>query len=244
MTHKTILLAGYPKSGNTLLGESLLLAGKEYCPDWDLGEYKTLNDLFDSYCLSDNNIKAKLNPLFNSFCIKTHNKISRYVDLKNSFYGGVSHVITITRNPFEILLSSLNYFRYLKKNNNFTDVTKKSINLLIPDYKINQETFLEDFTLEKLRENDFLNQALTNFSNNGTSILEFFEMSGTWCSYTTSFHNHHDIKNGENKLKLLNIKYEDMVNDCEKCSEQIANFLEIDKKYIVKGFDKQKKLAE
>lgn len=241
---KTIAFAGYPKSGNTMLGEAFILAGKEYNPEWDLGEYNELNDLFDYYCAK----KALLNPLFSDdlCCIKTHNRLSKYYTLHTSFYGGVSRVVTITRNPFEILLSSLNYFRYLWKKNNlsFNNDQLKSLNLLIPNYQINAETFLNDFNLEKLRDGGFLDEALVNFTYNGTSIYHFFEMSGSWCSFTKSYFEHHDTGFENGKIPILNIRYEEMVRNPTECSQKLGEFLNCDSEYIKRGFELQKQLSE
>lgn len=240
---KTVLFAGYPKTGNTLLGESFVFAGKKYDPEWDLGNYKHLSEIYDYYIIPHSGLSVKVNPLCNSICLKTHERPSRYHNLINSFYGGVSHVITITRNPFEVLLSSLNYFRYVfKKNKTLNHLEIKALNLLLPDYEINEETFLDDFTLDNLREKQLLDVALTNFNRNGTSLYNFHAMSGPWCSYTNTYNKHHNIKSGE--IAILNLRYEDLVQNYDLCSEKLGNFLNCDPSYIKYGFEQQKKLAE
>lgn len=240
---KTILFAGYPKTGNTLLGETFVFAGKKYDPEWDLGNYNDMRELYDYYILPYSGSPVKSNPLCNGICLKTHERPSRYHNLVSSFYGGVSHVVTITRNPFEVLLSSLNYFRYVwEKNKTLNDLEIKTLNLLLPDYQIDPKTFLDDFTLDNLREKELLDVALLNFSRSGTSIYNFHAMSGPWCSYVNTYNKHHNIKSGE--ISILNLRYEDLVQNYDLCSEKLGNFLNCDSFYIKCGFEEQKKLAE
>jgi hypothetical protein len=52
----------------------------------------------------------------------------------------------------------------------------------MPDFKV-KRTFLSDFTLDKLRDDGVLDVALKNFGENGTSILNFYRMSGTWSEF-------------------------------------------------------------
>lgn len=240
---KTILFAGYPKCGNTLLGESFIFAGKNFNPDWDLGNFDGHMERLYDYYVMQFYPPVKVNPLCNGICVKTHQRPSRYHNLHNSFYNGVSHIITVTRNPFEVLLSSLNYFRYLwKKNGTLTNHEIKSLNSLLPDYKINEESFLDDFTIENLKEKDLLDISLSNFSSNGTSIGIFHTMSGPWCSYVNTYNMHHNVINGE--IQILNLKYEDLVKNSDLCAEKLGTFLNCDSSYIKLGFEEQKKLTQ
>ena len=90
----TILVPGYPKSGNTLLGTALNLAG-------------SVKTDFDIYALKSQNIIPDCNNLFESpLCtIKTHQMRRYNSKFENLYFGKVIKIITIARNPLETLLS-------------------------------------------------------------------------------------------------------------------------------------------
>lgn len=233
---KTILFAGYPKSGNTLLGHSFLFAGNEVSSEFG---YVLTNPVsyFDYYCLSGSNKVPPLNPLFDtpSVCIKTH-EMKRYsTNLESSYYGGVSHVITIVRNPFETLLSTINWLRVAIEKKSFDQTKMIGLNQLLPEIDLNSKTIIDDLKIDNLRNLGLLNNALIRFAQCGTVILNFYQMSGPWCTFANSYR--------DCGLPLLNVKFEDLSDNHEYSSQSIANFLNIDSKYLLSGFNKQKKHA-
>ena len=235
---KTVLFAGYPKSGNTLLGHAFLFAGNEVSSGLDyVLSHSNPAEYFDYYHLLSSNKKPPLNPLFDSptVCIKTHD-LKRYsINLESSYYGGVSHVITIVRNPFETLLSGINFFRVSLKSNSFGQAEAIALNQLLPEININSETLFDDLQLENLKNSGLLNNALIRFAQYGTVFFNFYQMSGPWCTFANSYR--------DCGLPLLNVKFEDLSDDHQKSSQSIANFLNIDSNYLLSGFDKQKKYA-
>lgn len=102
----TILCAGYPKSGNTLLGQSLVFAGG-------------LESSFDIYQLKREKLTPEVNPLFSSDAcsIKTHDCWRPSRDIHHLYFGKVSKAIVIVRNPFDTLLSGINHFRVVYQQN-------------------------------------------------------------------------------------------------------------------------------
>ena len=126
----TFLFAGYPKSGNTLLGESLRFAGGiETTP-------------YDIYQIRSKKLNPSPNPIFNSeiCCIKTHDVWRPYSDFHAIYPGKVQKVVVITRNPFDTLLSGINFFRvtYSRNAGCLPPLHMKSLKCLIPDYVLEE----------------------------------------------------------------------------------------------------------
>ena len=166
-----ILCAGYPKSGNTLLGRSLLYAGG------------IRDSSFDWYWIKKKGIMPTPNPIFKSktCCIKIHDKFRPFRNIFVSYPGEIVKVIVIIRNPLDTLLSSINFFRVVYKNSGgrLPFLHRISLRILMPDFRVGED-FLKDFTLEKLRDNGMLDLALDNFGKNDTVIPHLFYRSGAW----------------------------------------------------------------
>lgn len=229
----TILFAGYPKSGNTLIGQALTHAGGIF------------GACFDIYKLRQEGIIPCVNPLFESdtCCIKTHDSYKPFRSLDDMYFGNVTKVLVINRNPFDTLLSSINYFRleYKWNGDKVKFLNLQALKNLMPDFKV-KKTFLCDFTLDKLRDSGMLDIALKNFGENGTSILNFYRMSGTWSDFSSSY--------DHSGVNLLKISYEDLesislesANDSNIVSVELsslASFLEIDIACLKHGFAQQR----
>lgn len=229
----TVLFAGYPKSGNTLIAHSINLAGNVKNPD--------------IYILKQSGKDPSVNPIFKEeVCsIKTHDHWDPNLNIHDLYYGKVLKVIVINRNPFDTLLSGINYFRIIYKINGLkNDFQKRSLNKLFPEFKVN-DNFLENFTLENLKTQGKLDIALNRFSEDGTSFLNFYRMSGTWSAFASSYE--------YSGLPTLKIRYEDL----EKISIdsfngegatnpyllKISSFLEVDHENLAKGFALQRSNA-
>lgn len=228
-----ILGTGYPKSGNTLLGESLLLAGgiSDQNVDW--------------YLMKKKGIIPTPNPIFKSkTCyLKIHDKFRAVQNIFNPYPGKVVKVVVIIRNPFDTLLSAINSYRITYKNSGskLPLMHRISLRSLMPNFTI-KEDFLNDFNLEKLRDNGLLDVALGNFGRNDTVIPHFYFRSGAWSSFASSY-NH-------KKIDIFKISYEDLesisINSidnsesvCQKLLE-LARFLNVDYISLQRGFAQQR----
>ena len=227
------MCAGYPKTGNTLLGQSLNLAGGISTP-------------YDIYWIRREKIIPSSNPLFEttSCCIKTHESYRPFKNLDNLYFGKVSKIVAFNRNPFDTLLSAINYLRicFTQQDGNFDSGKPyfRSIRALIPDFEI-KDSFLLDFSLEKLRDSGMLDVALRNFGENGTSIISFYDMSGTWSEFTASYESCgiNLLKFSYEKLEKISINSTNKVNTvCEELLE-LSSFLEVDATRLNEGFAKQ-----
>ena len=234
---ETALFAGYPKSGNTLIGQTLNLAGEIETP-------------FDIYDIRRSQITPTPNPLFETttYCIKTHDSYTPFRNIDNLYFGKVSKIVVFNRNPFDTLLSAINYFRVEFKNNGGKfDPSKAhmlSLMALFPDFEL-KETFLSDFTLEILRDNGMLDIALRNFGAFGTSILCHYSMSGTWSDFAGSYDDC-----GVDVLKFSYEKFEKMSLDSIRkdnaMSEELlelSSYLEVSPGRLNQGFAKQRQFA-
>ena len=239
---ETVLFAGYPKTGNTLVGQSLNYAG-----GIDQAPY---GDIF----IRRNQLTPTPNPLFetNTCCIKTHDSYHPFRNIDNLYFGKVSKIVVFNRNPFDLLLSAINYFRVVfERQGGKFDPSKevalqyrRSLMLLIPDFEV-KETFLSDFSLETLRDNGMLDIALRNFGENGTSILNFYPLSGTWSEFTASYDGC--------GISLLKFSYEKLeqisINSTRKDDvvsaelQELSSFLEVDSERLNQGFAKQSRLV-
>jgi hypothetical protein len=221
---KTALIAGYPKSGNTLLGETLNIAGG-------------VKTSYEYYTLRDRKTAPSSNPLLGSeICsIKSHEML-RYGDkLHSMYFGPVINVVTIVRNPFETLLSALNFFRVVYDTYSvLPPLHIRSLKLLLPDYEITS-AFSDQFTIEALRDDGQLSIALESFAEMGSSLLHFYQMSGPWCSFVSSYANC--------GVPVLNLRYEDLVLESMSsspehslCSRKLSEFWSCDFESLKKGF--------
>jgi hypothetical protein len=228
-----ILFAGYPKTGNTLIGQALTHAGGIFGAPYDICKIRS------------EGLTPCSNPLFEPdiCCIKTHDSYRPFGDLNDLYFGNVLKVVIVNRNPFDMLLSCLNYFRleYIWSGNKVQPLYLQSLKNLMPDFKV-KKTFLFDFTLDKLRDNGMLDVALKSFGENGTSILNFYRMSGTWSDFSSSY--------DHSGVSLFKISYEELEsistessNDSEILSielSSLSSFLEVDAARLKKGFAKQR----
>ena len=228
------MCAGYPKAGNTLLGQSLNFAGG-------------ISTLFDIYQIRSKQISPIQNPLFEapSCCIKTHDLYNPFGNLDSLYFGKVSKIVVFNRNPFDMLLSAINFFRVIfrQQGSKFDPSTPalRSLKALMPNVEIN-ESFLSSFSLENLRDAGMLDIALRNFGENGTSILNFYPMSGTWSDFRSSYDNCGIslLKFSYEKLEQISINSSANSNALSAELIELSSYLEVDARRLNEGFAKQK----
>ena len=258
---KIILVAGYPKCGNTILGEVFRLAGhlsdNSYSTDslFDINTLARLaRELFGSK--RDAPLKRgdvslsqlqKPNPFFESghYCIKTHERY-RYGDigLNGFFEGDITKILTIMRNPFDTLLSALNYMKVEVRESNMDEIPdgiRHTLVNLIPEFDklfASSEEFLNRYSLDFLREMGFLDEALHNFGGFGFSVPFFSRVSGSWLGYHLSYDYHPAVK-------PFHVSYErvvaDEVNGYSTVSREIASYLDVDSDVLSRAFLAQRK---
>lgn len=196
---QTVLFAGYPKSGNTLIGEVMQIAGGLAQPGWQ-------SPGFDIYDLRRLRVMPSANPALpgNRVCIKTHGNFRRTIDLERSFFGPVTAILPIVRNPFDTLLSALNHLRFsfVRHSGNLPRESLETLKQLLPNYIYNPETFVSQFTIDNLRQQGHLDGALANFAALGTVIPSFYAMSGPWVLFSDSW--------SMSDRSLLRLNYEDL----------------------------------
>ena len=229
----TVLFAGYPKSGNTLIGQAINLAGN-------------VETVFDYYTLNKNGITPALNPIFKEeVCsIKTHNQWDPKLNIHDLYFGKVLKVIVINRNPFDTLLSGINFFRVTYKNTGLNAFQKRSLRKLFPGFKVDDD-FLDKFNLENLKQKGWLDKALNRFSEDGTSFLNFYAMSGTWSGFASSYE--------YSGLPILKVRYEDLEEisidsfngkgNTNPYLLEISSFLDVDPENLARGFALQRSNA-
>ena len=229
-----ILCAGYPKSGNTLLGRSLQIAGG------------IRDSPFDWYWIKKKCIIPTPNPIFKpeTCCIKIHDKYRAFRNIYVSYPGKIVKVIVIMRNPLDTLLSSINFFRVVYRNfgGRLPLSYRSSLRILMPNFTM-REDFLKDFTLEKLRDDGMLDAALDNFGKNDTVIPHLYYRSGAWSNFASSYN--------QMKIDSLKVSYEDLesisinsIDNSESICQnllKVAHFLDVDYATLKSGFAQQRR---
>jgi hypothetical protein len=223
---KTVLIAGYPKSGNTLLGGALRVAGR-------------CESDFDIYTLKSNKVRPTTNKLFSSdtFVIKTHDRWRPGDVLDERYFAPVEKVIVVIRNPFDTLLSTINFLRVQYREGNIKGYVG-TFEMLFPGAQICDD-FLDFYSLESLRSKGLLDPALGNFSLFGTTIPGFSRMSGPWAGFANSYK--------YSGLPVMNVRYEDLATLSEQSLSSLeddglatlntlSKFLDISSSELLKGF--------
>ena len=236
----SIVIAGYPKSGNTLLGQVLNIAGNVDTKGEDIN--------FGIYSIRRKGIRPPVNHLFGgSVCtLKSHEMFCGSADWEDFYLGKFLKVITLVRNPFEVLLSSLNYFRVNAADNGGCLKTQQIRNLtrILPGYEIPVK-FVDDFNLENLREKGLLEIALEYFRENEAILPQFANTSGSWATFVSSY--------DSCPVPVMNLTYEDLVlasSDSVAGSlncpviQRISRFLDVDCSAISEAFAIQRREAE
>jgi hypothetical protein len=215
-----IAIAGFPKSGNTLINETLDQAGKLIDSDWvpPKYEYQSSKDLEP---LKSGSYMA--NPYLGEHrChIKTHIMYSDENYELERIGITIDSIAVIIRNPFDTLLSTTNYLRYsAKKNKRLTGSQISTLKHFYPDYSESDVLGGSEFNLEQLREKGALDQALEIFSASNTCIPQFLTRSGTWLDFYSSF--------DHTQKQTFKVRFEDIINshaNWEEASNLLATFL-------------------
>ena len=175
--------------------------------------------------------------------VKTHDSRRWTCDFRHSYFGEVVSIVTIVRNPFETLLSTLAFLRYLfGANGTLSQDEVDCVHSLLPGYAIGP-AFCDEFTLENLRDQGLISLALSSFAKMGTVIPLFYSMSGPWSEFVPSY-----LGTG---IPTLNLRYEDLAQESlgesepqSICSKRLSefwdcNYWQLKQAFIQQGIDAQ-----
>jgi hypothetical protein len=234
ISNNLIAIAGFPKSGNTLINETLNYAGRLVDQCWVPPKYEIQNEKeisrFDDYSFTANPFLGK-----NKCHLKTHLAFSKDSYIWHGRKAAISSIVVIIRNPFDTLLSSTNYLRYSAAlNNRLTANQIATLKHFYPNHSEADVLNPEVFNLKSLREKGALDRALEIFSTSNTCIPQFLARSGTWIDFYTSF--------SKSDLPVLQIRFEDIVNtgnQWQESSRILSNFLDSDPIVLAEAFARQ-----
>lgn len=229
-----VAIAGFPKSGNTLINETLNEAGGLVAPNWEPPkyEYHKQEDL-DKLRSAGMSVNPFLGE--NRCHIKTHLAYTEQNYRPTSGNANIVSVLAIIRNPFDTLLSSTNYLRYSARlNKRLTPNQIATLKHFYPDYTEDDVINGEVFGLDQLREKGALDKALDIFSSSGTCVPQFLARSGTWIDFYRSFSNA--------TQPFLMVRFEDIVTSTDfwqQASSRLAEFLNCDANTLAEAFLRQ-----
>ena len=226
-----VVVAGFPKSGNTLINETLSYAGKLVEPSWEPPRYEWNNDA-DIARICSNTFSE--NPYLGAGrChLKTHQKYSKENYNWSKAQIRMNCIVIIIRNPFDTLLSATNYLRYSATVNKALTANQiATLKHFYPGYTDSDVLGGKRFDLEKLRDEGALDNALEIFANSGTCVPQFLARSGTWLDFYQSFN--------QTRLPSLRIRFEDVVNSEDqwaKVAATLGTFLARDEGILAAAF--------
>ena len=191
----TILFAGYPGSGNSQLSAALCLAAELHGGGQPDSGSARLHEIYR--LKSDLQAPAQKipepNPCLPGECVNIMTQEPlRYKQLDQIYFGSVSRIVLTLSDPFDALLCALLFVRYsasIATTDQLPPAITGSLESLLPGYAYAQDrqAFLEQFTLESLRDAGILDRCLLSFSNSGTVIPFFHAMAGPWAFYGSSY---------------------------------------------------------
>lgn len=230
-----VVIAGFPKSGNTLLNETFNHAGILTCPRWAPPAYQWQCDA-DILQVTAKAFCA--NPFLGEYrChIKTHLKYAESLYSWPRSTLAPSAIIVVVRNPFDMLLSATNYLRYLLlTRQGLSQGQLKTLWHLYPSYQESDFLKTDAPLLLNLKRLGSLDRALRIFTASDTLIPSFWPRSGTWIQFYSSFL--------ATQIPTLWIRFEDIVKDKEKkwnsVCESIGTFLNCNQSILADAFSKQ-----
>lgn len=226
-------LATYPKCGNSALAFPLILAGQ--LADSSYEGWDSLSKVRRAH-LQDNSLPFKAIRGADTTVIKTHKIFKGSKDLTTP-QGDVSKVIRITRNPFDCLLSALNFLRLEANSSRSLAMIRPTVEALFPNHKLirrwtSPNQFFNRFTIDSLAKENLLDLALESFSRLGLTLPFYYSVCGGWRTNYESW--------GAAKVPVLDLRYEDLVPTPSVGTIQlISNFLGADEELLSKAFEIQ-----
>tara|TARA_Y100000589_G_C27199029_1_gene648507 strand:+ start:2145 stop:3005 length:861 start_codon:yes stop_codon:yes gene_type:complete len=232
---KSIIVAGYPKSGNTMILDALKYAGNSINKNY-LGGYNLPK-------LLRTKIIPAPNPLFKEQMteIKSHRD---YPKLHDVFLDNIKKVILIRRKPIHVFASYLDYnirkaYIAKGKNENYLNYIRHHLKTLwelkIAKIPLNYDQLIRSY--QKTIKYSF-NKSAEIFLNLNGEIKYLKKISGNWLNYYESF--------SKVKVPIFKIQYEELIDNNKKNQiiKDLAIFLSVDYEILSKGFNIQSQIAK
>ncbi len=224
-----IWISSYPKSGNTWLHTLLMWAAAERgYSTFDLDVYNLINkNIKPEPCLAINRELFSQNT-----CIlkthSTHDNLFTKINTTNLSMVGFLHIY---RNPFDMLLSYINFTRieYKKILSNIYIDSNLYKNFLFKEFLGFDHFFDPDewelLTIDKIPTKN-LDHALAFFSKNNLTLPFYQEMSSGWYANVNSW-----VAKANNQTSFA-FKYEDLFGNFELLPK-ILNMFSISESYFI-----------
>ncbi len=238
-TYPAIAVYGFPKSGNTWLHGTFNHLGRQVDVNYQQGDIHMNR--------SKKKKRFNVHPVVHiedSPCIvfKSHEKCTdETFPPKDAAALGISSIekmILIKRNPFDVLLSFLNYalFRLDQRNGVITEAGKKTLEYFDQVLKVERhhldEARRRADVLGVFKETGACDRALRAFVDSNFEIVLYTELYGTWLEHTLSWEK-------QSLIPRLSIRYEDMVRDLPNEVERISTFIDVPSDLLTRAFDSQ-----
>jgi len=238
--HNAIGVYGYPKSGNTWLESSFTKLGQDIIPSYfqsDIHITRANKKKFIPHPL----IEENGHPLI---IYKSHEPfLGKNImdDAQDLGIKSIIKVILIKRNPFDMLLSYLNFIRFIAANRAASDQPFPNSIKLYCTQELGmtgnvQEQLMTLSSLEEMQERGILESALKSFSQLDFIIPPLNNIATSWSNQILSWEN-------QSIFDVLSVRYEDLVDFRAQEIERISRFIKIDQKLLTSAFDKQNKGA-
>ena len=229
---------GFPKSGNTWVQGIFAIVGKEIDPAYVQ---------HDIHVTRQQKIRFKPHPVIKlrgDPCVvfKSHDpydsKQQFLMDASDLGISELAKVVSIKRNPFDMLLSFLNYSIWAvrsdirtrgKPRKTLDEYLRKGLGL--HDEQIEQAMEQKD-VLTHFKDSGICDLALQVFIDESFSIPPFKESYGSWFDHILSWENQRDFPK-------LSIRYEDLILDRKGQAERLAKFVNIPTQKIEAAFSRQ-----
>lgn len=236
--HPAIGVYGFPKSGNTWVQGVFAALGQEVDP-----AYKQV----DIHISRRNKSTFNIHPLVrldNQPCIvfKSHEKYDgEELFLRDRSALGISKlekVILVKRNPFDMLLSFLNFSIWqIKKRMVDGSATPPRTHEFIrnvigmTEEEVAQALDAADI-LGLLKQQGVCDRALAVFVESGFNIRPFDEIYGTWLEHITSWEK-------QKTYSVLSLRYEDLILNLPEQIAKLSNYIDVPEGKIADAFKRR-----
>lgn len=240
--HPAIGVYGFPKSGNTWIQGVLGAVGEQVKPGYTQ---------YDIYITRSRNESFNVHPLIEvedkpAIVFKSHDmykgKDKLFPDAEQLGISHLSKAMVIKRNPFDMLLSFLNYAVWSINKARQANETRAPLeryfreNLGASD-SVYEELLNSTSPLDTLLKLDLCDKALQDFVDADLGISVWAEANGTWYQNIKSWEQQSDFE-------VLSIRYEDLIKNLPPQITALAEYLDIPEERLERAFDARKIATE
>ena len=228
------MVAGYPKSGNTWLGQTFQVLGKMTNPEF--------SSAYDIYDIMRDGLPMQMHPAIRSegercVVIKTHSW-KPYRGWPHREWISPVAVIRVTRNPLDVLLSYLNYSRWeiaQETENGTRPIRSKKWGYFFCIFlglrEIPNSQAWINCDLDRMKELGLLRRAVRQWVRRGLSIPTIDAIASSWSNNLLSWEGA--------PISGLVVRYEDMIADLPREGRRLALFLEVEEPLLLEAFRRQ-----